>query len=210
MNKFEKLRLALRYWLIARAEVQPDYYRALDALEYAGEFHRGSRKDGVTPEFQHQLEIVQYLRTLHSGLMLPVQTLAAGLLHDVAEDYDVGFEELEDRFGKDIAHPVMLLTKKHRGTQVPTEVYFQRIALDPVASVVKGADRINNLQSMLGVFSLEKQARYCEEAETFFLPMLKEARRRFPRQEAVYENEKLVMRSQLALLHAVRASSATV
>lgn len=209
MNKFEKLRLALRYWLLARAEVQPDYYRVLDALEYAGQFHQGSRKDGVTPEFQHQLEIVQYLRTLHSSLMFPVQTLAAGLLHDVAEDYDVGFEELEDRFGKDIAHPVVLLTKKHRGTQVPADAYFQRIAEDAVASVVKGADRINNLQSMLGVFSLEKQARYCAEAEQHFLPMLKEARRRFPRQEAVYENEKLVMRSQLTLLHAVRAAHAS-
>ncbi len=203
-NKFEKLRLALRYWLLARAEVNPDYYKVLDALEFAAKFHQGRRKDGQTPEFQHQLEIVQYLRTLSAGLTFPVETLAAGLLHDVAEDYDVGFEELEERFGKSIAHPVMLLTKKHRGHQVPADLYFSRIAESPVASVVKGADRINNLQSMLGVFSFEKQERYCQETREHFLPMLKAARRAFPRQEPVYENVKMMLRSQLVLLDAVR------
>lgn len=204
MHKFEKLKLSLRYWLLARAETQPEYYKVLDALEYAAQFHQGRRKDGQTPEFQHQLEIVQYVRTLSNGLMHPVETLAAGLLHDVAEDYDVGFEELEDRFGKSIAHPVMLLTKKHRGHQVPADLYFARIAKDPVASVVKGGDRINNLQSMLGVFSLDKQNRYCQETLDYFLPMLKEARRTFARQEPVYENIKLMLKSQLVLLQAVR------
>lgn len=204
MNKFEKLRLSLRYWLLARAETQPEYYKVLDALEYAAKFHQGRRKDGHTPEFQHQLEIVQYVRTFSSGLMFPAETMAVGLLHDVAEDYDVGFEELEDRFGKSIAHPVMLLTKKHRGRKVPAELYFAGIAKDPIASVVKGSDRINNLQSMLGVFSLDKQSSYCKETLEFFLPMLKEARRTFAQQEPVYENIKLMLKSQLVLLQAVR------
>ena len=208
MNKFEKLKLSLRYWLLGKAESNPDYYLVLDALEYAHSYHQGTRKDGFTPEFQHQLEIAHYLRTLAPSLTRPAIVLAAALLHDVAEDFDIAFEELEARFGKEITDVVRLLTKKHRGIVVPPEEYFARIAENEEASVIKGADRIHNLQSMLGVFSLTKQASYCEEVRKYFLPMLKAARRTFSRQEAVYENIKLVLNSQLQMLDAIREAAA--
>lgn len=208
LTKFEKLKLSLRYWLLGKAETDPEYYKVLDALEFAHSFHQGTRKDGSTPEFQHQLEIAHYLRTLSASLTKPAVVLAAALLHDVAEDYDIAFEELEARFGAEITRVVRLLTKKHRGQVIPPEEYFARIATDECASVIKGADRIHNLQSMLGVFSLEKQAKYCEEVEKYFLPMLKAARRAFSRQEAVYENIKLVLNSQLQLLAAIREAAA--
>lgn len=207
MNHFEKLKISLRYWLIGSAAAEPAYWVALSAMEYAESFHSGTRKDGKTPEFQHQLEIAQYLRTLHKSLKFPAQTLAVAFLHDVAEDFDISFEEIEKRFGTQIANSVWLLTKKHRGHRIPEELYFKQIAKDPIASAVKGADRVNNLQSMLGVFTLAKQQSYCREAEENFLPMLKKARRLFPEQELVYENIKLVMRSQLTLLAAVHAAT---
>ena len=207
MESFDKLKISLRYWLLGRAEHDPAWLVALEAMEFAAGFHTGTRKDGCTPEFQHQLEIAQYLRTMHRSLRFPAQTIAAAFLHDVAEDFDIGFEELERRFGKQIAHSVMLLTKKHRGSRVEPAVYFARIAEDPIASAVKGADRINNLQSMLGVFSVAKQRAYCQEALEHFLPMVKTARRLFADQEPVYENIKLMMRSQLALLAAVHAAT---
>lgn len=208
MTNFEKIQVATRYMLLGMAQQNPDYYVALEAMEFASNFHDGTRKDGVTPEFQHQLGIFSYLRTMHHHLELPAQTFAAAFLHDVAEDYDIGFDELEQLFGVDIALAVRLLTKKHRGATVPADTYFDLIAENPVASVVKGADRINNLQSMLGVFSAEKQASYCEEAQKRFLPMLKVARRRFPRQEAVYENIKLMMKSQITLISAIHGWNA--
>lgn len=207
MNHFEKLKISLRYWMIGAASAEPAYWQALDAMEYAEGLHAGTRKDGKTPEFQHQMEIAQYLRTLHKSLLFPAQTLAVAFLHDVAEDFDISFEELEKRFGSQIATAVRLLTKKHRGFHVPKDQYFKQIAGDPIASAVKGADRVNNLQSMLGVFTQAKQQSYCLEAAENFLPMLKRARRQFPTQELVYENIKLLMRSQLALLAAVHSAS---
>ncbi len=53
-----KLLLDLRTWLYGK-----DYFLALDALEFASRYHRGLRKDGKTPEFFHQVFIVNYIRT---------------------------------------------------------------------------------------------------------------------------------------------------
>lgn len=208
LTSFDKIRLSLRYWLLGRAEEDRGWFKCVEAMEYAEAFHTGYRKDGVTPEFQHQLEIAQYLRTLHRSLRYPKETIQAALLHDVAEDYDVGFEELASLFGNMVTDSVRLLTKKHRGIEIPAEIYVPGLAKDPIGAPVKGADRINNLGSMLGVFSLEKQKRYCEESQTLHLPMLKVARRNHPDQEPLYENIKLMLKSQLALLTASHAALA--
>lgn len=108
----EKFHISLRYWLLGR-----NYNQALKALEYASQFHTGVRKDGVTPEFHHQLSIASYVRSLINGIMFPQETLAAAFLHDVCEDYDVGFEEINSKFGADITKAVKALTKKHRGSE---------------------------------------------------------------------------------------------
>lgn len=200
----QKLELSLRYWILGRASADPRWLLAHKALELARSLHTGMRKDGITPSFQHQLEIAQYLRTLAPSIMDAPSVIAVALLHDTAEDFDelISFEYLEREFGATIASAVQRLTKKYRGSKMDLAKYLEAIALCPIASLVKGADRINNLQSMLGVFSIPKQREYALEAQTLFLPMLKAARRRFPEQEPAYENIKMMMRSQLQLLKA--------
>jgi (p)ppGpp synthase/HD superfamily hydrolase len=193
MDKFEKLRITLRYFLLGR-----EFYLAADALEFAGKYHTGFRKDGVTPEFQHQLEIAHYVRTLLPSLMFPEDTLAAVLLHDVPEDYGVPHAEISNRFGAKVGRAVFLMDKHSNAN-------FAAIGEDPIASVAKGGDRVHNLQSMTGVFTREKQLTYIAETQTKFLPMLKTARRLFPRQETAYENIKHMMNSQLELLEALNA-----
>lgn len=205
-SKFQKLRISLRYWALGLAVNDPLWFKVVEALDYAERFHCGVRKDGFTPEFEHQLSIAHYLRTMHYALRYPAETLIVALLHDVAEDFDIGFEELEQRFGARVVHSLKLLTKKHRGVEIPPEVYVPAIAADPIAAPVKGADRIHNLGSMVGVFSLDKQKRYCEESRSLHLPMLKAARRNHPDQEMVYENIKLMLNSQLALLSAAHVA----
>ncbi len=203
MEQHNKLFVTIRYFLIGRK-----FHNALSALEFASKFHDGTRKDKVTPEYHHQLQIAHYIRTLENHLDQPEESLAASFLHDVAEDYDVGFAEIENRFGRSVADAVTLLTKKHRKTIKNPDSYFGDMADNKIASVVKGADRINNIQTMVEVFSLEKQKRYIEETETQILPMLKLARRNFPTQEPVYENIKMILKSQITLIRAIhRATS---
>lgn len=196
-----KRRVALRYWLLGAG-----YHQALDALDLAEGYHNGTRKDGVTPEFAHQIAIAHYLRTLAPHLLHPEETLTAGLLHDVREDYGVGDDELRVRFGDTVADAVDAMTKTFRGDDRDEDDVFARIAASPVASVAKAADRIHNLQTMLGVFTHEKMTSYADETEQRFLPMIREARGRFSRQEPAYENCKSFLTAQVEFVRAVVAS----
>jgi (p)ppGpp synthase/HD superfamily hydrolase len=190
---YDKLRVSLRYFLLGK-----EFYRAADALEFAAGYHSGVRKDGVTPEFQHQIEITHYLRSLLPFYIYPEETLTAAILHDVTEDYGVLSSTISDRYGREVSLAVQLLDKNGKSA----DLYYAGIANNPIASIVKGGDRMHNIQTMVGVFSAEKQAKYIREVEEYFLPMLKIARRKFVRQESAYENIKHVLTSQLELLRA--------
>lgn len=192
-QKHKKLTIAIRYWLLGKG-----YLKALKAMEFARKYHVGKRKDGMTPEFQHQLEIVSYLRTL--SLIDLELVITATFLHDVLEDYDVEQETIIDEFGENVNEIVWLLTKTYKGSKKTPAQYFEGISECPHSSVIKGADRVNNLGSMVGAFTLGGQKHYVTEVENYFFPMLKIARQAFPQQESAYENIKLIMENQVRLV----------
>lgn len=198
MEKFQKREISLRYWLLGRG-----YTNAVKAMEFGQAYHTGFRKDGVTPEFDHQISIAQYVRTMISGLSHPEETLCTVFLHDVREDFDVSDGEIRSEFGDQVADAVETMTKKFRGVSKRSEDVFASIAANSIASVAKGADRIHNHQTMVGVFSDEKQRKYMEETKAYFFPMLKAARRKFVEQEPVYENIKHMLVSQIELIQAI-------
>jgi (p)ppGpp synthase/HD superfamily hydrolase len=197
MIEYQKSFISMRYFLLGAK-----MYKAVEALEFAHKFHQGVRKDNVSPEFSHQIAISQYMRTLLNHLTYPEETLTSVYLHDTAEDADVGHLEIASRFGSIVSTAVKLLTKKHRGIKKPIDAYYQDMTTDEISSIVKGADRIHNVQSMSGAFSAEKQISYIRETTEFVHPMLKQARRNFPQQEPAYENVKFVLKSQIALIQA--------
>jgi len=198
VDTYTKQFIAMRFWLLGR-----NYFLALDALEYASKLHTGKRKDGKTQEYFHQLSIGRYVKSIATSLEYPEKTLATVFLHDVCEDYEIGFEEIESRFGAEISQAVRLMTKKFRGYRKPDAEYYREIGESKIASVTKGADRVHNIQTMVGVFTYEKQKEYIEETEKYILPVLKVARRSFPKQEPAYENIRHVLVSQIELLRAV-------
>jgi (p)ppGpp synthase/HD superfamily hydrolase len=200
LSNFAKREISLRYFLQGA-----EYFTALEAMEFAQRYHTGVRKDGITPEFDHQISIAHFVRTLRHQLMYAEATISVIMLHDVREDYGVSDEEIRERFGDAVARAVDAMTKTFRGQVRPEKLVFEQIAADPLASVAKGADRIHNLNSMVGVFSKEKQLSYVAEAEEYFLPMLKTARRLHVRQEAAYENIKHMILSQINLIKAMHS-----
>ncbi|MCA8879432.1 MAG: HD domain-containing protein [Rhodobacteraceae bacterium] len=190
---YEKLRIAVRYWMLGR-----NYHVALRAMEFGQDWHRGRRRDD-NPEFSHQVWQASYIRTLEAHLLHPEETLAAAFLHDVVEDYPVSLPEIELAFGERVAHAVDRLSKKVSGKKKDPQAYFRDLAQDPIASVVKGCDRIHNHQSMVGVFDAAKQKSYLDETQADILPMLKLARRRFTQQEPAYENIRHLLMAQMQL-----------
>jgi len=195
LGDFYKRRNALRHLLLGRG-----WFDASKALEMALEYHRGVRKDGETPEVAHPIAVALWVWTLSPQLLHPQESVCTALLHDICEDHNVSFEEIENRFGPLVAQAVRAMTKEYRGRKIPEDQVFDAISRCPVASIVKPGDRLNNQDSMLGVFSPEKMVAYVTETEELILPAIKRARRRFPEQEPAYQNAKLGLESQVHMV----------
>lgn len=196
-NKFQKLKIALEYELLGMG-----FHKALKAFNLARTHHKKLRKDGKTHEFQHQLEIAHYVLTL-KGVKNLENVLCAVLLHDISEDYEIENKYIREHFGDEVADAVEALTKKFKGNKKDYSYYFEELAKNEIASVVKGADRMNNIQSMMGVFTKEKQLSYVQEVETYFLPMLKEARKTFTEQSYAYLNMEYVLKNYVMFVKQV-------
>ena len=194
-ERYQKLEISLRYYLKGAK-----HFTALKAMDFASKWHRGTRKDGVTPEFQHQIEIALYCITLKS-LRDEQAVITAALLHDTLEDYPESEASMMEEFDSQTIHNCRLLNKNSK----TTENYFKLIAMNPVTSIVKGADRVHNVNSMVGVFSKEKQKKYIAEVKEHFLPMLKTARKNFPDQLDAYFNIMHMLRSQVNLIEGSNA-----
>ena len=209
--------VAIRNWMHGR-----NFGMASFALEYASRFHTSSRKDKLTPEFNHMIIIASYLRTLSDGFSYREETLALAFLHDLPEDYDISFEKIEQDFKNEweiqekiysrenldlfdipkMMAALRLLTKKYNKTVTPPDIYFSAMETDPIASIVKGVDRIHNFATCGNIFSPTKKQSYMKETELFILPMIKQAQRNFPQQNNVYENIKLVLKMEMDLIEA--------
>ena len=203
-NLYQKLFISMRYWLLGVSESNTGYLHSLNALEYARKIHIGMRKDAITPEFQHQLEIAHFIRTMNHHLIDSPNTLAVIFLHDTLEDYaethQISLDSLTARFNKTIADSVVTISKIRNGIKLSNKDYYSEIAECPIASVAKGADRINNLTTMHPVFTKEIQRQYIQETREYVLPMLKQARHNFPQQEGVYENIKFFLNSYMTVV----------
>jgi (p)ppGpp synthase/HD superfamily hydrolase len=199
MNTVEhqKLLQVIRSQLMGMAQNDIRYNDCIRALNYAVKIHTGLRKDGVTPEFYHQLNILGFLITQHKNLMDPASTYIAAILHDTPEDYAERSAEIKTLFPFDW-HYAERLSKIRNGEKIALKVYFADIAGCHVCSPVKLADRIHNISTMPGVFSAEKMRKYIDEVKVYFLPMAKTARKHFPAQNNFYELAKSMLSMKVA------------
>lgn len=209
-DKFSKLYIALKFRLHGMG-----FFKALVALEKGRDIHNGYRKDNVTPEYQHQIEIALFILTLKDVQDLEGAIICA-LLHDTLEDYPQSVSEswIIEQFGSGILKSLHYLDKnrwekKDYVEEIPSylgsvgiwDLYFANLAQDMNGSLVKLCDRVNNFQSMnRGKFSIEKQKKYAEEVEKYFLVMAKKARKNFPRQMDAYYNVETMLKNQYELI----------
>ena len=190
---FERKRTALKGYCLGR-----DYVDVLRAITFAEEYHVGVRKDGVTPEFQHQIEIALHATTL-KGLSNADESILLQMimLHDVVEDYNVSLMEIEQRFGPVVAKGVEALSKVINGRKKDMVSYMRDLAMNPLAALAKGCDRVHNVQSMRGVFNYEKQKKYALEVREYFFPMLRRVRDLAPQYRQAINNIKSMLENQV-------------
>lgn len=202
MDRYNKLLISLKYYCLGKG-----YHMALKALKLGLKHHTGMRKDNINPEFLHQVEIALFVITL-KDLVNEEYAIVASLLHDINEDTIVTKEDISVMFNQEISDIVWKLTKKTSEITKDTHEYFTTLATCPIASIVKGSDRIHNVQSMIGVFSKEKQIKYLKEVDDHFLPMIKTAKANFPEQTHAYFNISHMLKSQSQLIRSFQTPDA--
>lgn len=121
------------------------------AYTFSKKAHEGQMRASGEPYFNHVYKTALNLAEFGMG----ATTVAAGLLHDVVEDTEVTFEDLEQEFNQDVSFLVKGVTKlgkvKYRGRERHVESlrkFFVAIAEDVRVIIIKLADRLHNAETL--------------------------------------------------------------
>lgn len=144
------------------------------AYMYAMEAHGSQKRSSGPPFFYHPAEVARILAEI--GMDVP--TIATGLLHDVLEDTNTSFEELEELFGAEIAALVQGVTKLSSVRYSSREEYQAEnirkfifaISKDLRILIVKIVDRLHNMRT-LQYMRLEKQKEIALETLDIYAPL---------------------------------------
>ena len=136
------------------------------ALEFATKKHKGQKRIGGSDYISHPIAVSEMVKK--QGYDEDYQITA--LFHDLLEDTDATEEEILSLSNQKVLDAVKLLTKK-KGFNM--KEYVEGIKNNPIAFVVKSADRLHNLESAL-VTSVEFKRKYILETVDWYLDFSKE------------------------------------
>ena len=173
--------------------------QTLAALPFAAARHGGQYRDSKenVPYIVHPMQIAFHAIAL--GLVED-DLLAVCLLHDVCEDCGVSYIELPA--GERVMKAVKLLTKEwdhDSKTDEDEQRYYDDIASDPTAAMVKLLDRCNNVSSMASAFSKKRIEKYVNETERFYIPLIRSMLNDYPQ----YRNQIMAVSYQIGSIMAV-------
>ncbi|MFC1658665.1 signal peptidase I [Candidatus Omnitrophota bacterium] len=171
---------------LAAAKPGADIQLLRDVFEFAKEAHDRESKPRITgePYISHPVQGACIL--FYEFGITDEDTLAVALLHDVVEETRVTLDNIEKKFGSEIALGVGVLTKQpKKGTELSPankREYFTNLLKGPVSSqIVKAAgDRLPNIRSLrLAPLTESRYAgfreRYFAKTRDYFIPFLFES-----------------------------------
>jgi GTP diphosphokinase / guanosine-3',5'-bis(diphosphate) 3'-diphosphatase len=127
-----------------------DVRRIVDAAAFAADRHRHQRRKDVdaTPYINHPLQLAHVL--MAEGGVEEVDTIIAAILHDTIEDTKTTADEIEARFGKEVAGVVLEVTDDKKLSKARRKELQVEHAphLSERARAVKLADKICNLRDV--------------------------------------------------------------
>ena len=131
------------------------------ALEFAIQKHKGQKRIGGNDYITHPIAVWEMVKKQGYGEEYQI----AALFHDLLEDTNATEEEILFYGNQNILTAVKLLTKE-KGYDMKN--YIGGIKNNPIAFVVKSADRLHNLNSAL-VTSVEFKRKYILETVDWYL-----------------------------------------
>ena len=203
---FSPERMYSRLVSFAQIEKLPQTYAA---LPYMKEKHQGQVRK---PAFYSRQPVPYIIHPLmmachaHALGIREDEILAAILLHDICEDCGVAPEQLP--FCEPVKAAVARLTFRQGAAESAAEAkrrYYEAIAADRIATMVKVLDRCNNISTMAGAFSQGNIIEYIDETETYVLPLLEKAKYSVPEYADALFVIKYHMRSVLESIKAMAA-----
>jgi GTP pyrophosphokinase len=164
--------------LVARVKAyEPDADERLlnRAYNYGLTAHGEQLRASGDPYFAHPLEVAAIL----ADLKLDVPTIVTALLHDTIEDTHVTYEDVEQRFGKEIAELVDGVTKLSKlelfSERTKQAENFRKLLLamsnDIRVLLVKLADRLHNMRTLQHIDDAEKRRRIAQETVDIYAPL---------------------------------------
>ena len=145
-----------------------------EAFEFAYKLHEGQYRKSGEPYICHPIAVAGLLKYLGGDSAM----IAAGFLHDIVEDTDITIEEIEEKFGAEVALLVEGVTKLSKfnfssKTELQAENFrrmFLAMAKDIRVIVVKLADRLHNMRT-LEHLPPHKQLNKALETREIFAPL---------------------------------------
>ena len=150
-----------------------DMGRIHGAYVMAREAHAFQKRKTGEPYILHPIAVANIAA---EELMLGANPVIACFLHDVVEDTDYTIDDIQARFGYDVAFLVRVVTKK------PTKDYelskqldnyrqlLNSMQYDIRAILVKLADRLHNMRTLESM-KPEKQMKIAGETDYFYAPL---------------------------------------
>ena len=145
------------------------------AFDTAVNAHRNQRRKSGEPYVYHPISVAKIVA---HEIGLDATSIAAALLHDVVEDTEYSFEDIEKLFGSDVMRIVEGLTKisklsKESNVSLQAE-NFRKLLItlndDIRVIIIKIADRLHNMQT-LDAMPEYKQIRIASETLYIYAPL---------------------------------------
>ncbi len=137
---------------ILTTDKQYDLSKILSAYEFAKAMHGDQMRSSGVPYITHPLAVADILLELS----MDTDTICAALLHDTVEDTEATYEDLQKRFGRDVAMLVDGVTKIdktpifNKEQQLAENVRKIMLAMnqDTRVIIIKLCDRVHNMRTL--------------------------------------------------------------
>lgn len=145
------------------------------AYNFSQSSHEGQMRHSGESYFSHPVAVAEVL----TELKLDQASIAAALLHDVVEDTAANIEDIEKKFGSEVAKLVNGVTKLSKIESIPSNEWvaenFRKLTLamseDIRVLLIKLADRLHNMRTLSHVPSSEKRQRKARESLDIYAPL---------------------------------------
>ena len=129
--------------------------RAMQLASYA---HR-HQKYGERPYVTHLADVVARVKTITQD----PEVIAAAWLHDIIEDTQTTYGDIEREFGKNVADMVWAVTGVGQDRAAKMANAIEKIARTPGSELVKSADRLSNASASKEEKKMKLYQRYKDE-----------------------------------------------